>query len=182
MRKNNFLAVFLILSLAFISCSKSSSNGGSGDAYFRFKANGTTVDYSSEVRKAYSIGRSNVDIQAAGKYSALLSASASNTDVLVNAISIMLIKDTRFETGISYEITGTGEPESFTMGYYDKNGKSFIAARSLSSIGLKGSGSVKYTSISEKYIEGEFSGVLYDNTQTEEVSITEGSFKLRRVP
>ncbi|MGV3766231.1 MAG: hypothetical protein ACO1NW_08905 [Chitinophagaceae bacterium] len=182
----HLVAVLVAFCAIFIgSCSKSDDDGGSGgDYYFRFKANGTTVDYSNTVKQAYYPGITSVNTTTTGVtgFSAIISASADVNQVLRNAVSVIMNGDAAFTTGIDYTTASNSPLTLMNFGYYDNSGKLFVMSKSLNIVNNPGSATVRYSVINDDIIQGVFSAHLYDNTQNAHVEITEGAFRVKRKP
>lgn len=184
---NTFIVAVLVACCAIFigSCSKSGDDGGSGgDYYFRFKANGATVDYSNTVKQAYYPGTTSVNTTTTGVsgFSAIISATADINQVLRNAVSVVMNGDAAFTTGIDYTTASNSPLALMQFGYYDNSGKLFVMSKSLNIVNNPGSATVRYSVINDDIIQGVFSAHLYDQNSSAHVQITEGEFRVKRKP
>ncbi len=180
----NRAVVIIFVTLLFISCSKSDNKEGNGDFYFRFKANGTQVDYSATINQAYYPGTTSVNTTTPSVpgFSAVISATKDISQTLHDAISVVMTGPTEFTTGIDYTTASNSGLTLMHFGYYDNSGKLFVMANSMNLVDNPGNASVRYRVINDEVIQGEFTAKVYDHTVSSNVQITEGEFRVKRKP
>ncbi len=180
----NKAIVVTVISLVLIGCSKSDKNGDEGDFYFRFKANGTQVDYNTTINQAYYPGTTSVNTTTPSVpgFSAVISATKDINQTLRDAISVVMTGPVEFTTGTDYTTASNSGLTLMQFGYYDNSGKLFVMSTGLNLVNNPGNATVRYSIINDDIIQGQFSANIYDNTTSSNVQITEGEFRVKRKP
>ncbi|MCC6286899.1 MAG: hypothetical protein IT249_03355 [Chitinophagaceae bacterium] len=179
--------LFLIIAGALLclnACKKEEEAPGSGsDYYMKFKINGTLVEHKGQAE-------GNFNKTTASSYAASFAGLKETLVAGKNNMSIILGTNGENKTGITYTdytITASGFEKAKVLNivYIDESGNTYMSwpeefAPAIPA-GTKIDAKLKITEAASTYLKGNFSGSLYNNDYTKELSISEGEFYLRRI-
>ncbi|MCE7053113.1 hypothetical protein LZF95_00395 [Algoriphagus sp. AGSA1] len=180
-------AAVLIAGLSSVGCSKDSDANPQPEYYFRFKVDGSTVDYSDLVSQAFYPGTTSVNyyVEESDIYQSMIFSTANVNEVLKNALQIVTWHREPFSVNVTYSTTGSASsqnvPHFFQFGYYDSSGTLYFAREQsyYEPISLTATdATIRFTEISDTRIKGTFSGMLHNHNQTVWITITEGEFQV----
>ena len=162
--------LFSVLLLGFIltGCSSddSESNGNQEtEYYFRFKADGTQVEYEYEPKTQINLTGSILFDGSTNSNSANITGIENIFDSEIkDRLTIFISDSDDIATGITYtNIIGEGDvtpSSSFLMGYYDGQGNLYAAGLNTGTAELYELATVTLTEITEIEITGTFSGTF----------------------
>ncbi|MFC5623445.1 hypothetical protein [Algoriphagus winogradskyi] len=190
--KKTLIYTLLLASTTFLlACSsEDDSLPKASEYYFSFKVNGQAMDYPYQPESQINLtgglyfdGVNELNIMQ-------LSGSKDIFQPLKNQVVFRLENIEEFKEGTKYtNIPSNGflVAHSYLFGYYDENGKSFLASKNSPLASLWDSVEIEFSEINANGIKGSFSGTAlnYDsstgmNVLTGKVEITEGKFHVPR--
>ncbi|WP_130854989.1 hypothetical protein [Olivibacter jilunii] len=193
MKKLIYASSLMLAVLLFCGCSKSDPGPDmSSDYYFRFKVDGTQIEYPMQTDQINLTGTMGYD-ENARTHTIHVAGMKDIYQPQTHTLTFIMSDTEEFSKGVSYSnIPDAGDDYPnfmFTLGYYDADGHLFSASGmgDQNMHGLYEPAFIEFTEITNTHISGTISGTLswYDsssgtNVLIGTVIISDGQFKVPR--